>query len=327
MYMMQGEPLGGKSLEQVQLFLRSCGLDYDKSIEFTALLMENERIVATGSLDGNTIKCVAVASDHQGEDLTARIMTALMQKAAEKGQKHLMLYTKPHNQYLFSPFGFYPVVRTNDCLVMENRRDGLRDYLAGIEKKEGKTVGCIVANCNPFTLGHRYLIESAAAQCDSVHVFILSENKGMFAPEERFRMAEAGCRDLKNVFLHPTGPYMVSAATFPTYFIKDKSRAGDIRCEADLKLFGEKIAPALYITRRYVGSEPECEVTKAYNEKMHEILPKYGVEVIEIPRCESQGKAVSASKARELIAQEEYDALHHLLPETTLQLIQMKKGN
>ena len=328
MYMITGSPLSGKRLEELKRFLCSCELDYDENIAFTAMLMEEEEIVATGSLDGNTIKCVAVSPAHQGEDAASRVMTVLLEKAAEQGIRHLMLYTKPRNEYIFKSFGFHPVIRTADCLLMENQRDGLKRFLNGLPKMQNGegAVGCIVANCNPFTHGHRYLIEKAAQECAWVHLFVLSENKGMFTPGERMRMVEAGCRDLKNVIVHPTGPYMVSSATFPNYFIKDKLRTGDIHCEMDVRLFAERIAPELSISRRYVGTEPECAVTGRYNERMKALLPGYGIELIEIPRRESGGRAVSASHARKLIASEEWEALKELLPESSIHVIRGREG-
>ena len=324
MYMVTGEPLTGAALGRLQLFLLSCELDYDPSIRFTVVLMEDDEIAATGSLDGATIKCVAVSPRHQGEDLTARVLTARIQRAAQEGISHLMLYTKPRNQYLFAPLGFHPVIRTPDVLLMENRRDGLSAFLGRLEKplNDETPVGCIVANCNPFTLGHRYLIETAAAECAWLHVFILSEDRGMFSPETRLQMARAGCSDLKNVLIHPSGPYMVSSATFPTYFLKEKARAEDIRCEMDVRLFGERIAPALGITRRYVGTEPGCAVTAQYNQTMKRLLPDYQVALIELDRKTASGGFISASRARELIAGSQTDELTELLPASTLRLIQ-----
>ncbi|MBQ2956293.1 MAG: [Clostridia bacterium] len=329
MYVLTGSPFRGLQLDRLRRFLRSCDLDYDEGVRFTAVLMEDDEIVATGSLDGATIKCVAVSPAHQGEDAASRVMTVLLQKAAETGIHHLMLYTKPQNGYIFGGFGFHTVIRTADCLLMENRRDGLKRFLADLArpKDERKPVGCIVANCNPFTNGHRYLIENAARQCAWVHLFILSEEKGMFSPEERMRMVKEGCSDLKNVIIHPTGPYMVSSATFPSYFIKDKLRTGDIHCEMDIRLFGERIAPVLSITRRYVGTEPECAVTGKYNERMKEMLPACGIELIEIPRKEWEGRAVSASDARRLIENKQWNLLEDLLPESSLNVICAKEGD
>ena len=321
MYLETGNPMQGRKLDQLRSFLQKNGLEYDESIRFSAALMEDDEIIASGSLDGATIKCVAVSPDHQGEDLTARIMTVLVQKAAEEGFRHLMLYTKPRNQHLFAPLGFHPVIRTSDVLLMENRRGGLNAFLQGLEKpaQPDGPVGCIVAHANPFTVGHRFLIETAAAQCRFVHVFVLSEDRGLFKAQERLQMVREGCSDLSSVLVHPTGPYMVSSSTFPTYFIKDKQRTGDIHCELDVRLFGEKIAPALGITRRYVGTEPSCAVTAHYNARMKQLLPDYGIELIEIERKALAGRAVSASDVREKLAAGE--SIDGLLPESTLKII------
>ncbi len=323
LYLMTGEPLQRSLTERLQAFLHACGIEYDPCVQFTALLMEADEILATGSMDGAVIKCVAVSPAHQGEDLTGQIMTVLLQRAAEKGLRHLMLYTKPRNQHLFTAFGFHPVIRTADVLLMENQRGGLDSFLAGLTKPadDRGPVGCIVANANPFTLGHRYLAEQAATECAWVHLFILSEDRGMFSPEARLAMAEAACRDLPNVLIHPSGPYMVSAATFPSYFLKDKVQAEDAHCELDVQLFGEKIAPALGVTRRYVGTEPDCHVTARYNQQMKRLLPEYGIELIEVPRRMAADGAISASRVRELIRQGRTDELTALLPEEVIKTI------
>ena len=201
MYLVEGDPLQAALTEKVKKLLADCGLVWDASARYTAVMMENDEAIATGSLDGNVIKCVAVSPAHQGEDLTARIVTALVQRAMQQGIAHLMLYTKPRNQYLFAPLGFHPVVRTADVLLMENRRSGLADFLACLMLPDAPDgpVGCIVAHGNPFTLGHRYLVETAAAQCARVHLFILSEDRGMFPAAQRLAMAKAACADLPNV--------------------------------------------------------------------------------------------------------------------------------
>lgn len=326
LFLCTGTPLAGSQLQKLKAFLLSCHLEYDPGIRFTAMLMEDEEIIATGSLDGNTIKCVAVSPAYQGEDLTGKILTVLMQEANSAGLTHLMLYTKPRNQHLFAAFGFHPVIRTPDVLLMENRRCGLDIFLTcakGPTDDRGP-VGCIVANANPFTLGHRCLAEQAAAECAWVHLFILSEDRGMFSTAERMQMAREACADLPNVLVQPTGPYMVSAATFPSYFLKDQAQAPAVHCELDLRLFGERIAPRLGITRRYVGSEPLCPITAQYNARMKALLPEYGVDVIEIARAEAAGAPISASRVRELIRQADFGALAPLLPPSTMRIIREK---
>ena len=323
MYLITGDPLQKSLTARLQAFLHACGIEYDPCVQFTALLMEEDEIVASGSMDGAVIKCVAVSPAHQGEDLTGQIMTVLLQRAAEKGLRHLMLYTKPRNQHLFAAFGFHPVVRTAEVLLMENQRGGLDGYMTALEKPgdDRAPVGCIVANANPFTLGHRYLLEQAAAECAWVYLFILSEDRGMFSAEKRLELARAACADLPNVLVHPTGPYMVSSATFPTYFLKDKGHAAEVHCELDVRLFGEKIAPTLGITRRYVGSEPLCPVTAAYNARMKALLPDYGVQVIEINRKEDTAGPISASRVRALLSEGNTAALASLLPAAVLREI------
>ena len=326
MFLCTGAPLTGSQLQKLQNFLLTCHLEYDPGIRYTAMLMEEDEILATGSLDGNTIKCIAVSPDHQGEDLTAKILTVLMQEALSQGHTHLMLYTKPRNQYLFAGLGFHPVIRTADVLLMENQHSGLDVFLTCMKgPTDNRTpVGCIVANANPFTLGHRYLVEQAARECAWVHLFILSEDRGMFSPAERLQMAREACADLPNVLVQPTGPYMVSAATFPSYFLKDQAQAPDVHCELDLRLFGERIAPRLGITRRYVGAEPLCPVTARYNERMKALLPEYGVDVFEVDRKKESGAPISASRVREMIRQSDYEGLAPLLPPSTLRIIREK---
>ncbi|MDO5323144.1 MAG: [citrate (pro-3S)-lyase] ligase [Clostridia bacterium] len=322
MHLKTGQPMRGQSLEKLKAFLRLCGLDYDAGVDFTAVLMDDDEIIATGSLDGCTLKCIAVSPMHQGEDLSARIITELRREALERGEEHLLLFTKPGNEAMFTPFGFHPLVRTADCLLMEDRRDGLERFLAGLYRPETDAeTGCIVCNCNPFTLGHRYLIETAAKQVEVLHVFVLSEKKSLFPPEVRLKLVREGCQDLKNVFVHKTGPYMVSSATFPSYFIKDKARVDEIYCELDVHLFGERIAPALHIRRRFVGSEPNCPVTRFYNEQLKARLPGYGIELTEIPRRAYGGEAISASRVRALMEAGDIEAIRPLVPEITCETI------
>ena len=325
MYLAVGRPMTGASLKRLKAFLHACGLDYDEGIDFTCTLEEDGEIIAAASLDGATLKCIAVSPLHQGEDLTARLLTELRREAFDRGCDHLMLFTKPGNQMLFQPFGFYPVMRTADCLLMESRRNGLENYLGGLERMEGERIGAIVAHCNPFTLGHRHLIETAAGQCDQLHLFILSENKSAFSPQVRMDLAREGCADLKNVHIHPTGPYMVSSATFPSYFIKDKARVDGIHCELDIRIFAEKIAPALGVTHRFVGTEPLCPVTRFYNAQMKALLPGYGIHLVEIPRREAGGEAISASRVRSLLEAGKLEEIRPLVPKSTFAYLERIK--
>lgn len=176
-------------------------------------------------------------------------------------------------------------------------------------------IGAVVANCNPFTCGHRYLLEEALKQCGYLHLFILSDNRSEFPADERFRMVQLGIAGLERIILHRTSDYMISAATFPTYFFKDRSRGQRANCKMDLELFASRIAPALGITERFVGTEPFCTVTNTYNEEMKRMLPRHGITVKEIRRKEMEGMPVSASEVRRRLASGDPEKVKELVPE------------
>ena len=322
-----GAPLRPWRQKAVAEFLSREALDYDPAIPFTVNLLEDDRIVATGSLDGNICKCIAVDPAFQGEGLTATIITQLRQEAFRRGLRHLFLYTKPKNRFLFQGLSFYPVAETPDTLLMENVRAGVGQFVASLERPEHPgTVGAIVANCNPFTLGHLYLAEQAAAAVDTLHLFVLSEDKSFFPAADRLELVRQGVAHLKNIFVHPTGDYLISAATFPTYFIKDKDRVPEIRCRLDLEIFANHFAPALGITRRFVGTEPLSPVTDAYNRQMMAFLPPKGIQVTLIPRKELDGGPISASRVRALLETRDWAALERLVPPTTFAYLQARFG-
>ena len=293
------------------------GLRYEGGAEFTVFLTDEDgEILGTGSLCGNVLKYIAVDDSLQGEGGAAAIVSRLVSRAYMMGRKKLFLFTKPQNEYMFRSLGFFPLAEVSGAVYMENSRRGLADYLDSLEKGEG-VQGAIVANCNPFTLGHRYLMETAAELVDTLHVFVVSEDASEFPFELRYEMVKRGTADIKNLILHQSGDYMISHSTFPTYFIKDMAKAKDVNVELDLRLFAERIAPALNISKRFVGTEPFCEVTSAYNEGMKRILPAYGIEVIEIERKDG----ISASKVRESMKNGDINLIKRLVPATTYDII------
>ncbi len=323
-----GEPFRGRKRKKLVEFLQKSELDYDEQIEYTVNLADGDgNIVASGSIHQNVLKCIAVSDKHQGLGLSARVVTLLMNYAMERGREHLFLFTKLKNLMMFSDLGFFKIIQTENILLMENTRDGIKNYVKNLSRPEEKgTVGAIVANCNPFTLGHRYLIETAASQCDTLHLFILSEDKSAFSAAVRYQLVQEGIKDLPNVQLHHTSDYLISSAVFPTYFIKDKSKAADANCELDIRIFCEFFAKELGITKRFVGSEPFCPVTGAYNAAMKRLLPEYGIELVELPRVEKEDLAISASFVRKCMVEGDYDSIKAIVPESTLAYILSDEG-
>lgn len=309
--------LYGPQLEKTTEFLEKMGLRYEGGADHTVFLSDEEgELLGTGSLCGSVLKYIAVDDSLQGEGAAAAIVSRLVRTAYLSGRKKLFLFTKPQNEYLFRSLGFFTLACTSSSCYMENSRRGLRTYLDSLEKGEG-VQGAIVANCNPFTLGHLYLMETAARQVDTLHVFVVSEDSSEFPFNVRFDLVRRGTEHIKNLILHESGDYIISHSTFPTYFIKNTADAENINAELDLVLFGERIAPALNITRRFVGTEPFCAVTNAYNENMKRILPKYGIEVVEIERT----GGISASRVREAMAEGDLETVRSLVPDVTYEYI------
>ena len=312
-------PSDKRGLAQVDALLSREGIRRDNNLDYTCVMYDDDyRAIATGSCFGNTLRCFAVSGEHQGEGLLNEIVTHLLGVQAARGNFRLFLYTKPDAAKFFGDLGFHEIARVENTLVfMENRRDGFPEYLRELSraKRPGKSAA-VVMNANPFTLGHQYLTETAAAHCDTLHLFMVSEDASLVPYAVRKRLIREGTAHLPNVILHDSGPYIVSAATFPSYFLRDETAVIEGQAKLDLQVF-VKIAAALDIGTRYVGEEPTSQVTGLYNRIMREALPEAGIACVVIPRKEYGGAAISASTARQAIHRGDFDTLKTLVPEST----------
>ena len=178
-------------------------------------------------------------------------------------------------------------------------------------------ISALVMNANPFTLGHQYLVETAAASCDLLHLFIVSEDSSLVPFSVRKKLVMEGTAHLSNICYHESGPYIISSATFPSYFQKDETAVIESHARLDLAIF-TRISEALGITCRYVGEEPTSLVTSMYNEIMAAELPKADIQCRIIPRKEANGKPISASTVRQCLKDGDMETLKALIPETTL---------
>lgn len=315
--------------EAVINFLKKQGLNYESDIEYTMVIKKGNQIVATGSLNRNVLKCIAVDEEFRNMGLTNKVVSHLINKAYQLNETNLFVYTKPSNEMKFAQLGFYKIVEIEDkVLLMENNRNGLDIFLKKLSssRMEGNRIAGIVVNCNPFTNGHKYLIEKAASECDWLHVFVVWEGKSIFPPEARFKLVKEGTKHINNVTVHQGINYIISSATFPSYFLKQDQDVVEVHAKLDLTIFGSKIAPTLGINLRYVGEEPYCPVTSKYNKIMKKILPSFGIKVIEVPRKDSSGEIISATKVRCLIQDDDYETAKKFIPESTYQYLFTQEG-
>lgn len=309
-----------RATREMEVLLRREGIAPDPHLEESIGAYDDDgALIATGSLFGRTLRCLAVDGAHRGEGLMALIVGELLTRLAARGVTHAFVYTKPQAAGQLRQLGFYEIARVEGRLAfLENRRGAFDGYLSALarEKKPGRCAA-VVMNANPFTLGHRYLLETAARENDWVHCFVVSEDASLVPFDVRMALVQEGAADLPNVLVHPSGDYIISAATFPSYFLKGDEDTAAVHAALDAAVFA-RIAHALDVTVRYVGEEPYSRTTAIYNDALCAGLPREGVEVRVVPRRQGpQGKPVSASEVRQRLKDEGPDAICGLVPEST----------
>ena len=304
--------------KRVQNFLERNGLRMEALDAYYSILDEDGEILSGAGISGTVIKCVAVSAAARSEGLLVPLISHIV--SLHPGVS-LRVFTKAEYEAVFGSLGFRLLARSPQALLLENGR-GAERYAASLSalRVPGARSGVAVMNANPFTLGHRYLLEQAARQVDALYVIPVKEDVSDFPYQERLEMIRSvsGAVTGARTIVADGSDYQISALTFPTYFLKDLSDASETQMRLDLDLFGRLIAPALGVSRRFVGSEPMDPLTARYNALMREILPAYGVEVVEIPRLATPGAAgtaLSATEVRAQLADGHYAAAAALVPE------------
>ena len=345
---------------KVERFLEANQLRLDE-VDYYAIVTEpdGDEILAGGGLQGDIIKCIAVSEQLRDAHLSNRLISHLISEAAQRGHHSVKVFTKPQNRQVFESLGFRLVGDAPLAILMENGH-GMEDYkkylqdislstlpsplstlhssLSSLHSPLSTKTGVIVMNANPFTLGHKYLIEKAAAEVDHLFIIPVKEERSLFPYAERKAMIEQSLSTLrstrrgafvakrrknsplstKNGAVLSGSDYAISAATFPTYFLKQLSDAADTQMLLDIDIFCRHIAPALGATVRFVGSEPTDALTRRYNELLAEQLPKYGLRLKEIPRLQTEQAPISATTVRSLMAQGMFVEATKLVPPTTI---------
>lgn len=319
--------------DEVETFLQGFDLSLDQDVDYTLVMRDGVSqeapIVATCSKARNVLKCFAIIEEHRGEGITSILISALIDKLFSQGIFHSFIFSKPASAHVFLALNFKLIHSNDDVALLEN---GIYDIYKALEDmKEKYNLGdgektALVMNCNPFTLGHVYLIEEAANNNKEVLVFIVEEDRSLFPFKTRYDLVSKGVSHLKNVTVLPSGEYIISSATFPSYFLRKKGERLRAYVELDASIFGQYFCRILNITKRYVGDEPYCQVTEAYNEALKKVLSTYGVELHVVARKVFKDTAISASRVRALIKQGDLDDLKNLLPDVTLEFLNTSLG-
>lgn len=292
------------------------------------LIDEDGNLVGTGSVAGNVLKYIAVCNkDSEPGQRFNKIVTALSQYLFTQQIFHMFVFTKVKYADSFKHLGFSELARTDEAAFLENGSPDVHDYLASLPKvpnQAEKKVAGIVMNANPFTFGHRYLVQKASQENDLVYVFVVATDMSLFNSKERFELVKKGCAEFKNVYVVSGDSYMVSAATFPAYFLKSADTLIENQTTIDARVFKNVIAPGLSIKHRYVGTEPFSHATSIYNDSLkRELEPEINLHLI--PRLQKGDTTVTATKVRQLIKTDDLAAIEDLVPASTAEFIKANK--
>ena len=310
---------------QMISLLRKHGLDYEHDITYSVLVYDGDRLVATGSLANNIMKCFLVIPDYQQQNITNILFHHMVHKLEEDGIDHYFVYTIPQNEEIFTSLHMTKIVETMNTVLLEGGHtihevlsQLKRDYHLSNNKKS-----CVIINANPMTLGHLYLIETAAKDSKELLVFVVSEDQSSFPFVDRFAIIKQATAHLPNVTVLPTLSYLVSHITFPKYFLKEDQLIKDEQTLVDVLVYKTYYTKIFHINKRYVGEEPYSFTTAKYNKVLKDHL---GQHLVILPRKEKDNKAISASLVRKLIKADKLDKVKDYVPEATYQYLFSPQG-
>jgi len=290
-------------------------------------IFELDKLLATGAINGNVIQTVAVEKERQGEGFMNTLITELYTYGRNKGYKDIFIFSKTENEKIFRSCGFITVSKTDRWIFLESDKNGLKKWVGKYKYLSKGKNSCIVMNANPFTLGHHYLVEKALEKLDKnskLIIFVVEQDSSYFDFKTRFELVNLGLSDInynKQIVIIPSGPYILSMATFPTYFTKDKEEAKFACSQLDINLFAQKIAPELNIRQRFVGTEKNDITTACYNKNLFSSI-NY---LVQIPRLELTGTPISASWVRKYYNANNFQKMRKLLPPRNFQYLVAKK--
>lgn len=294
-------------------FLKESDLNFDENIDYCLVMKENNEIVGCACKKANVFKMIAVSPKMQSQDCVATLISGLIEQCHKENIFHYFIFTKMIYQHHFEGIGFKLLTSYKEIGLFEMGSINFDGYYNLVDIKHNCVTGSLVMNCNPFTLGHKYVIEQARKQCDQLIIFIVEEDLSFFPFSDRIQLVKEGTKDLDNIYVIGSGPYIISSATFPTYFLKSLDDQAEYYTHIDINMF-VKIMEKLHISKRFVGTEPLDQLTAYYNETMKEVLKDH-LQII--PRVEVEGQPISASRVRQLLEVKDFPKIKELVPQST----------
>lgn len=296
-------------------------LNINDITDYTVGLFIDQILVGTGSLYKNIIKLIAIKKEYQKANLLSLIITNLINELTVRGYHKYFLFTKKDEAKYFLSLNFKEIVTYQNVSYLENSLNPITKKLTSLLNNfnlKDQSIAAVVVNCNPLTNGHLYLIKEALKHHEKLLIFLVSEDKSFFPYEIRKRLLKEATKDLKNVLILPSTEYLISSATFPSYFLKDLSKKSEIEMHLDVLIFKNYFMPIFNISKRYVGTE----VTDSFTKKYNNILKYYLKDKLQIiKRLKDNETVISASTVRKLFKENKLKEIKSMVPNATYEFL------
>lgn len=297
------------------------GLTFEEGYEDLVGAFRGRRLVACGARAGRVLKMLVVHDEHRGKGLLAGVVTELMRRGLEASIDTYFILSRPCMAAVFQRLGFNELVATEHAALLEYGHS-LHQYLRkrGAIARPGEN-SAVVVSSDPFSLSQKALVERAAELGRTAYVLVPSDGRFLFSLQERLEMARRGVGPLDNAVVTDTGPYVLSSATFPAYFLDPSEEPDEVRMALDVDLFGRHIAPAFHVTTRVIGTRPTDPRHRRYNRILGQRLGRWGIRLEQIERTTSGADWVSTERVQRQFAQHGLDGIAALVPQSTLEYL------
>ena len=306
-------------------FLHKNNLEYEFDINSSILVYDKEKIIATASVANNVMKCFLVHEDYKHQNITNLMFQHLVNELKSRNIYNYFVFTSPENEKIFTSLNMKKIVETMNTVLLEGG-DYITEVLHELKleyKVSNNKKAAVIINANPMTLGHVYLIETAAKENEEVLVFVVSEDLSSFPFRDRISIIQKALKHLDNVIVLPTLSYLVSKLTFPKYFLNEDQLVQEEQTLVDVLVYKQFYKKIFNINRRYLGEEPFSYNTSKYNQVLKDHLNSH---IKIIPRKERNNKAISASLVRQLIKVNKIEKIKEYVPLATYNYLISPKG-
>ena len=288
----------------VEQFLQLHDLNFEELDYCLGVYDEREQLVAMGGLSKNVLKCFACEKAYRATGIFEQIISKLIAETHRRGYTRAFVFTKTETADYFLVAGFTKIAEGKRAVLMyrgqESAETLLKEKFSVVCGERVARLGAVVMNVNPFTQGHRFLIDEALKQVDRLVVFVVEAEGEWISFAERLHLVRENLKDLDKAIVVGAGDFVISDATFPSYFLKDKQLIDEEHALIDARIFKDYFVRLFKIGWRFVGDEPLDVSTRLYNQVLAEVLPPE-CKVVVIPRLRIDDKVISASAVRRAV--------------------------